>query len=86
MIGKIALSLLIGVLVGGIAYVALGFRRRDGSNDSATEKHGTGGKSAKDQKKEKKKRPTDNDDDSYGGRASGSGLTPTKEWVGGSRG
>lgn len=82
MVGKILLSLLIGVAVGGIAYVVMGLVRRDGS-DTAPEKNRGGGGGSKEQKK---KRPTDKDDDNFGGRSSDSGLTPTKEWVGGGRG
>ena len=79
---KILCSLLIGCLVGGTVYLIAGVLHRSNSGDSEG-KGGTGGSSTK--KKTKKERPKD-DNENSGGTASGSGLTPTKEWVGGSRG
>lgn len=81
MVFKVVLSLLIGGLIGGGVYVILGILRSNGSDGSA-EKRGAGKK----QKPRRKKKPRDEDDeDSSGGKASDSGLTPTKEWVGGVR-
>lgn len=60
----------------------MGAIRHRGS-DTPGGKGGTGGKPVK--KQPVKKRKSD-DDDFSGGRASDSGVTPTKEWVGGSRG
>ncbi|WP_224962446.1 hypothetical protein [Geomonas subterranea] len=82
MIGKILLSLLIGCLVGGAAYVVLGLLRRDGSGDSTPQKQSGALKSAN---KPKRKRPRDGDDDQVAGRGPDSGLAPTKEWFGGFR-
>lgn len=81
MIGKVLLSLLIGALVGGFVYVALGLIRRRGSGDSP-ERRGNGG----DVKgKKEKMRPVDKEDGGNGGKAPDKGLTPTKEWFGGFR-
>lgn len=80
---KVVLSLLVGSLIGGLAYVVVGIFRPDGSDDSSGNRS-AGSKTAK--KVKKKKRSEDNDDDSSGGRTPDTGLAPTKEWIGGSRG
>lgn len=86
MIVKIFCSLVIGSLVGGVAYLFLGLCRRGGSENSAG-KRGTGGKPMKGQKVVRKKPRKDDDDDIVGGKSGdSSALAPTKEWVGGSRG
>lgn len=77
-------SLVIGGLVSATVYVVTGVMRRSGS-ESSEGKGGTGGKPIK-KKPVKKKPKKDDDDDLSGGRSADSGLTPTREWVGGSRG
>lgn len=83
MIVKIFLSLLIGILASGIAYVFLGMVHRGGSDETDVKKSRPGARATKEKKK---KRPTDDDDDSGLGGKKGSDLTPTREWVGGFRG